>query len=228
MIQELEKKLSDLEAQQKAVLYLVHLSSFAEHLNDRLIYLNLTLFQTVPVSCVSHPRGCEVQASHELEEKEIQKDLKKLERTAGVSVQQVVPHMQQVLKYSVIVVVFMIPFATNQWFQYSLDYFCFLMLTWVPLKATPQNRSQPAAVVPVVDLEDTQPATAEELRALKATPMSPQSVATTDATGTPGAPSTPQLTPKPMALDRVICLYYTMDLFFFDNTNSIYVYIDRC
>lgn len=81
------------------------------------------------------------------------------------------------------------------------------MVTWVPLKATPQNGHHPAAVVPMVELEDTLPATAEELRAMKATPMSPESVATTDATGTPGAPSTPHTAPKPATFGRVICLY---------------------
>ena len=59
----------------------------------------------------------------------------------------------------------------------------------------------------MVDLEDTLPATAEELRAMKATPLSPQSVATTEASGTPGAPTTPQTAPESVTLDRVICLY---------------------
>jgi len=65
------------------------------------------VFQIVPVSCVSSPHRCEVAARHELEEKEIEK----LEREAGIAVQKVVPHMQSLLKYAVIVVVCMLPFA---------------------------------------------------------------------------------------------------------------------
>lgn len=52
LIQELEKQLADLEAQQSVVLYLVHLSSYAEHLNDQLIYIYLNLTFVPNRSCI--------------------------------------------------------------------------------------------------------------------------------------------------------------------------------